>query len=102
MKLKNKTQKMQQQIEEEQQHIGYQVLVCNIAWSSKRNSRTKNSNEELPNQLSLDIPTAVLSQAKKSKNEFNDIIEQFIYNLLHRKFGRIANRCQIWLPLEED
>ena len=77
----------------------YQILVCNIYWNhSTANSKTKLS--ELPAQLALDIPENVLVQAKKKGNVFNDIIEQFAYNLLTRKFGCEVGSCQAWLPLE--
>ena len=82
---------------------GYQVLVCNISWSSRTysNAALKASHGELPAQISLDVPQSVLDQAKKNKSSFNDIIEQFVYNLLCKKFGKEVNRCQIWLPLED-
>ena len=80
----------------------YQVLVCNISWSTKTysNAALKANRGELPAQISLDVPQSVLDQAKKNKSSFNDIIEQFIYNLLCKKFGKEVNRCQIWLPLD--
>ena len=80
----------------------YQVFCCNIHWDSKaRSSQAKReSKEDLPIQMSIDIPEAVLAQANKSKNSFNDIIEQFCYNLLTRKFGYEVINCQIWLPLD--
>ncbi len=79
----------------------YQVLVCNISWGSKaRTGQAKKVQADLPNQISLDIPDAVLQQANKNKADFNDIIEQFVYNLLYKKFNREVGYCQIWLPLE--
>lgn len=85
-----------------EENNGYQVLVCNIAWGSKVHSGAakKILQSDLPSQISLDIPKAVLQQANKNKANFNDIVEQFVYNLLYKKFGREVNRCQIWLPLE--
>ena len=85
-----------------EENNGYQVLVCNIAWGSKAHSGVakKILQSDLPSQISLDIPEAVLQQANKNKANFNDIVEQFVYNLLYKKFGREVNRCQIWLPLE--
>ena len=85
-----------------EENNGYQVLVCNIAWGSKVHSgmAKKIHQSELPSQISLDIPETVLQQANKNKASFNDIIEQFVYNLLYKKFGREVNCCQIWLPLE--
>ena len=81
----------------------YQVFVCNIAWSKNATTALakKTSPNELPDQISFDIPKTVLAQANKKPDNFNDVIEQFIYNLLYKKFGYIANRCQIWLPCEE-
>ena len=79
----------------------YQVVVCNISWSSR--TRTIQAKREfrsdLPTQMSLDIPKQVLDQANKNKDSFNDIIEQFCYNILTKKFGREVAYCQIWLPL---
>ena len=85
-----------------EENDSYQVLVCNIAWGSKVHSGAakKINQSEMSSQISLDIPEAVLQQANKNKANFNDIIEQFVYNLLCKKFGREVNRCQIWLPLE--
>lgn len=77
----------------------YQVLVCNIHWDLK-SATHKAKNVELPAQLALDIPENVLNQARKKGNVFNDIIEQFAYNLLTRKFGCEVYSCQVWLPLE--
>ena len=86
-----------------EENNGYQVLVCNIAWGSKAHSGAakKILQSDLPSQISLDIPEAVLQQANKNKANFNDIVEQFVYNLLYKKFGREVNCCQIWLPLED-
>ena len=85
-----------------EENHGYQVLVCNIAWGSKVHSGAakKINQSEMSSQISLDIPEAVLQQANKNKANFNDIVEQFVYNLLYKKFGREVNHCQIWLPLE--
>lgn len=88
---------METQLEEEK----YQVVVCNIYWSSsaKTYQARRDYRDSLPAQMSIDIPKQVLEQAKKDSNSFNDIVEQFCYNLLARKFGREVNSCQIWLPL---
>lgn len=86
---------------DENEQVGYQVLVCNIKWNkSSKNIAKKFKNIELPDQMSFDIPDSVLAQANKAKNSFNDIIESFIYNVLYRKFGHEVNTCQIWLPFE--
>lgn len=77
---------------------GYQILVCNIHWNESSMARGKK--HELPAQLALDIPENVLNQANKNKHMFNDIIEQFAYNLLTRKFGCEVCSCQVWLPLD--
>ena len=77
----------------------YQILVCNIHWNTETASR-KTVISELPEQLALDVPENVLNQAKKKSNDFNDIIEQFAYNLLTRKFNCEVCYCQVWLPLE--
>ena len=77
----------------------YQVLVCNIHWNIATASR-KTAVNELPMQLALDVPENVLNQARKKNNDFNDVIEQFAYNLLTRKFNCEVCSCQVWLPLE--
>jgi hypothetical protein len=80
----------------------FQVLVTNIAWNVESFKPTKNNkNPEFEDQLTLDIPQSVLNEANKKHNVFNDVIEQFVYNLLYRKFSCEINRCQIWLPLED-
>lgn len=83
----------------------YQVLVSNIFFDTSSKPKQKSSyaskKTELPTQISLDIPDNVLEQARKNKSGFNDIVEQFVYNLLYRKYGHEVNSCQIWLPLEE-
>lgn len=83
----------------------FQVIVCNIHWSTSSSSyKNKNSvKTELPDQTTMTIPESVLNQANKTKSQtaFNDIIEQFIYNLLTRKFNCEVANCQIWLPLEK-
>lgn len=79
----------------------YQVIVANIFWNHKsRTSSKKVNGNELPAQMSLNIPDQVLNQARKASNNFNDIIEQFCYNLLSRKYGKEVTSCQIWLPFE--
>ena len=86
-------------LEEIEYKDSYQILVCNIHWdTSTANRRTVIS--ELPEQLALDVPENVLNQAKKKSNDFNDVIEQFAYNLLTRKFNCEVCYCQVWLPLE--
>ena len=79
----------------------YQILVTNIAWNTASFTPTKsNKNPEFDDQITLDVPISVLNEANKKKNNFDDVIEQFVYNLLYRKYGCEVNRCQIWLPLE--
>lgn len=80
---------------------GYQVIVTNIKWNSNARSAMakRQSKDDLPEYMSLDIPNGVLVEIKKKPSEENNIIEQFVYNLLYRKFGREVNYCQIWLPL---
>jgi hypothetical protein len=80
----------------------FQILVTNIFWNVKSFKPTKtNKNPEFEEQITLDVPEGVLKEAEKKGNMFNDIIEQFVYNLLYRKYGCEVNRCQIWLPLED-
>ena len=88
-------------LEENENPNEYQVIVANIFWNHKsRTNSRKDNGTELPTQMSLNIPDQVLIQARKAKNNFNDIIEQFCYNLLTRKYGKEVTSCQIWLPFE--
>lgn len=75
----------------------YQILICNIHWNINSASK-KIKDDELPVQLALDVPESVLNQARKKNNDFNDIIEQFAYNLLTRKYSCEVCSCQVWLP----
>ena len=77
----------------------YQVIVCNIHWDISTASR-RTVISELPEQIALDIPENVMNQASKPENDFNDVIEQFAYNLLTRKFNCEVCSCQVWLPLK--
>ena len=89
------------EITENENSDEYQVIVANIFWNHKSRTNSKKDNgTELPTQMSLTIPDQVLQQARKVKNNFNDIIEQFCYNLLSRKYGKEVTSCQIWLPFE--
>ena len=81
----------------------YQVIVTNIKWNGKSQTivaKKMNAND-LPEQMSIDIPIGVLNEINKKPSEEANIIEQFVYNLLYKKFGREVNRCQVWLPLED-
>ena len=80
---------------------GYQVIATNIKWDhvAQLPSAKKTMQEDLPDQMSIDIPVGVLNEISKKPSEEANIIEQFVYNLLYKKFGREANYCQIWLPL---
>ena len=85
---------------EEEEEFKYQVFVCNITWNLASQDRRRR-HDECPTQMTLDIPEQILAQANKSKSQFNDIIEQFVYNILTRRFGCEVSHCQIWLPLEQ-
>lgn len=73
--------------------------MCHMHWAQST-SRMSKKYGELPEQMTIDVPAAVLQQANKNKSSFNDIIEQFTYNLMTKKFGCELRHCQIWLPLE--
>lgn len=77
------------------EEVDSQVIVCNIFWNKSQKGRSKKI--ELPDQLNLNIPDNVLNQAKKNENNFNDVIEQFVYNLMYRKYNCEVNECQIYL-----
>ena len=80
-----------------------QVYVNDITWNSKTTSsyqsrRDKNAEvETLPSQLVFDIPATVMEQVKKDSKNEHDIIEQFIYNTLTRKYMHEVWHCQIWI-----
>lgn len=82
----------------------YQVIVTSITWNKKSiraNHVVQYSQEnDLPTQMTYDIPEGVLQQARGKKNVFNDVIESYIYRALTNKFGHEVYHCQIWLPLE--
>ena len=80
----------------------YQVIITDITWNKTALRGYRDASSELPNQMTYDIPPAVLQQARGKKNVFNDVIESYIYNALTRKFGHEVYHCQIWLPLEDE
>ena len=78
-----------------------QVLVCNIHWGSKANTsvaKKPSNRDELPDQISLDIPAGVMTEIQKKPAEEYLIVESFVLNLLYKKFGYEVNDYQIWLP----
>lgn len=88
-----------------QENNGYQVFVNDITWSKdylgKFRAKTDNY-DQLPKQMTLSLPDTIAK--KESMANFYDIVETFIYNLLAKRFNRIAYHCQIWLikPDEEN
>lgn len=52
--------------------------------------------------MAFDIPQNVIENAYRVKDEFNDVIESYVYNALTRKFGHEVYSAQIWLPLEDE
>lgn len=81
---------------------GYQIIVTGISWSKdsigKYRSK-KDFSDRLPDQMTFILPEALIKNIKDPC--FNDEVETFVYNLLARRFNRIAHHAQIWLPLEE-
>lgn len=77
----------------------YQLNIVNISWNTRGATRGRHTAEELPQNMVFDVPKAVLEQAGRNENVFNDVIEAYVYNVLTRKFGYELNRCQIYLPL---
>lgn len=81
----------------------FQVFINDISWNDKQISchqskeRQKIYTETLPRQMTFDIPENVLIQARKNKNNFNDVIETFIYSALTRKYLHEVYSCQIWI-----
>lgn len=97
--------KMTNEIDDEllEKPLSNQVYVNDITWNSKTTSnyqsrRDKNAEiEQLPKQLTFDIPSTVMDQIKKDPNNEHDIIEQFIYNTLTRKYMHEVWHCQVWI-----
>lgn len=94
-------------INDEELENGYQILVTGIKWNKKKIpyfKRDAQTPEELPEQFSLELPDNVLKQSKgdTKSEQFENIIESFVYNFLTRKFGHEVWHCQIWLPFDEE
>lgn len=85
---------------------GYSILVCNITWNPNelhapyhgKKHYQDEATTELPTQFTLELPDSVRNQALKKKNNFNDVIESFVYNFLTHKFNHEVYHCQIYLP----
>ena len=80
-----------------------QVLITGITWDMRHSvyhSHKVAYAENLPTQFTLNVPENVLKQANDPKNNYNDIIESFVYNFLTHKFGYEVSSCSIWLPSE--
>ena len=95
---------MQENIIVDNQQENYQILITGITWNKKsmRAYASKKDNYELPTQFVLDLPENVLNQASKKENNFNDVVESFVYNFLSHKFNHEVYSCSIWLPLEKN
>ena len=83
----------------------YQVYVNDISWNPNqiqsyqaRASKNVYDYKSLPKSLTFDVPATIIAQADKNKkNTIEDIIEQFIYSSLTRKFLHEVYSCQIWI-----
>ena len=83
----------------------YQVYVNDISWNPNqiqsyqaRVSKNVYDYKSLPKSLTFDVPATIIAQADKNKkNTIEDIIEQFIYASLTRKFLHEVYSCQIWI-----
>lgn len=83
----------------------YQVYVNDISWNPNqiqsyqvRASKNVYDYKSLPKSLTFDVPATIIAQANKNnKNTIEDIIEQFIYSSLTRKFLHEVYSCQIWI-----
>lgn len=81
-----------------------QVYVNDITWNKNtissyqaRRDKTGIDTSDLPKQLVFDIPSTVIDQISKDPKNENDIVEQFIYNTLSRKYMHEVWHCQIWI-----
>lgn len=88
--------------ETETSEISNQILITNITWNKKAIHSHSGKEEELPEQFTLDLPENVVNQANKKGNDYNDVVESFVYNFLTRKFDHEVYSCSIWLPLESN
>ena len=97
--------------EDGEQKFTYPVLVTGIKWNPDtcRTYRVKHDSEvELPEQFTLDIPEGLYNKAvkaekkAKSETEFKDIIETHVYDFLTHKFNHEVYSCSIWLPLKDE
>lgn len=74
--------------------IPYQVFINDISWSRDTlgKFRTKHSNyDKLPKQMTLVLPETV--SKKESNTDFYNAVETFVYNVLAKRFNRIAYHC---------
>ena len=73
-----------------------QIIVVNIKYKEPHNKKWDH-----PTSITLELPEGILKQ-KSNESEFFDMVEQFAYNTIYRKFGVEVNYCQVWLPLESE
>lgn len=81
----------------------YQVFVNDITWSKDTIGKFRakyNVYEQLPRQMTFVLPDSII--AKEDNEDFYDIVETFIYNILAKRFNRVAYHCQIWLVWQND
>lgn len=74
------------------------ALVVNIKYSPTHFFREKKDIEDCPDSMEITIPEKVLEQ--KNRDDFWDIVESFVYNLISAMTGRCVTHCQIWLEDE--
>lgn len=71
------------------------ALVVNIKYSPKYGFRERKPEEDCPDSMEIAIPSKVLEQ--RFRDDFMDIVESFVYNLISSITGRCVTHCQIWL-----
>jgi hypothetical protein len=81
---------------------GYQIMITGVKWNKESVGKyrsKKDFSDKLPEQLVLVLPENIVS--KENSDNFNDIVETWVYNFLMKRYNHIANYCQIWLPLKD-
>lgn len=83
------------------EQVGYQAIAVNIKWDRDAVSQyrgKKSYYDRLPEQITVTIPESIVQ--KRSTPEFYDLVETWMYGFLAKRFNHVANRCQVFLPLD--
>ena len=75
----------------------YQIMVVNIRYGNPLGEKRKPG----PEMATINVPEAILKQMGNWE-KFLDVVEQFAYNTVSRKYGYEVSHCQIYLPFDEE